>query len=58
MKEARIYVSVQDIEHVKLHVWELERLIEDMKAESSPFAERLSRLLHRFTKTDPNEDRY
>lgn len=53
----RIYISIQDIEHVKLHVWELERLIEDMREEHNPQADRVQRLLDRFTKTDPNKDR-
>jgi len=57
MADTRIYVSIQDLEHVKLHVWELERLVEDMRDAESPFTERLLHLLHRFTKTDPNEDR-
>lgn len=53
----RLFVSIQDIEHVKLHVWELERLIEDMKEERNPQTARLERLLARFVRTDPNKDR-
>lgn len=55
--EGKFYVSIHDIEHVKLHVWELERLIETMKDERNPQTERLQRLLDRFVKTDPKKDR-
>lgn len=53
----KIYVSIHDIEHIKLHVWELERLIEDMREEHNPQTQRLERLLARFVKTDPTKDR-
>ena len=53
----RVFVSLHDIEHVKLHVWEMERLIEDMREENNPQTARVERLLHRFVKSDPQRDR-
>lgn len=58
MAEGRIYVSIHDIEHVKLHVWEMERLIEDMRETKNPMTERAEHLLARFVKADPSKDRF
>jgi len=57
MAEGRIFVSVRDIEAVKLHVWEMERLIEDMRDQNNPMADRVQHLLDRFVKADAREDR-
>jgi hypothetical protein len=57
-EHARIFVSIHDIEHVKLHIWEMERLIEDMREERNPMADRAQHLLDRFVKADLNQDRY
>ena len=57
MAEGRIFVSVHDIEHVRLHVWELERLIEDMREQNNPMTERVQRLLARFVRSDLSKDR-
>jgi len=51
------YVSIQDIEHVKLHVWELQQLVEKMEQESNPETTRLRHILDRFRKGNPDEDR-
>lgn len=53
----RLFVSIHDIEHVRLHVWELERLIEDMRETNNPMTERVQRLLARFVRADLNKDR-
>jgi hypothetical protein len=54
----RLFVSVYDIEHVRMHVWELERLIEDMREQNNPMTERLQRALARFVKADMQKDRF
>lgn len=56
-RETKFYVSIHDIEHVKLHVWEMERLIEDMREERNPMTERVENLLSRFVRSDPSKDR-
>jgi len=50
-------VSAQEIEHVRLHVWELKQLIEKMERDKNPEAARLKSILARFVKGDPNLDR-
>lgn len=50
-------VSEQEIEHVRLHVWELKQLIEKMERDKNPEAARLKSILARFVKGDPNLDR-
>ena len=53
----KTFISAQDIEHVRLHVWELTQLVEKMEHDKNPEAARLRALLDRFTKGDPNQDR-
>ena len=53
----RLFVSIYDIEHVRMHVWELERLIEDMRETNNPMTDRLQRALARFVKADMQKDR-
>lgn len=42
-------ISAQDLERLKLFMYELNRLLEDMAVAQNPHAERLEGLLERFT---------
>lgn len=54
---SKMVFTAQDLEHVKLHIWEMKQLIEEMREEKNPKTKRLERLLERFMSADPNEDR-
>lgn len=51
MASATLHVTVRiaDSERTKLFVWELEMLVNEMRVMASPHAEKLERLLARYT---------
>lgn len=54
---SKTVISVQDIEFIRMHVWEMRKLVDKMREEKNPETDRLDRLLTRFQKADPNLDR-
>lgn len=53
----KVYISIQEMEHVKLHIWELQQLIDKMEMEGNPEFKRLQHILLRFQSTNPDDDR-
>jgi hypothetical protein len=47
--EAVVTVRLGDVPEVKLFIWELRMLADEMRVAASPYAERLERALDRFT---------
>ena len=54
---AEFLVAKEDLEHIRLHVWELQQMIDRMRLEGNPEASRLEHILERFVKAAPSEDR-
>lgn len=48
-------LRIRDIDRFRLFVWELRRLEDDMRVSASPYAERLTGLLDRFTSDTDDE---
>lgn len=53
----RIIVSIRELEQVKLLVYELQALRNQLAERRQPEAEDLTRILRRFTEIDVSEDR-
>ena len=50
---AEIVIRVRDLPRIRLLVWELRQLADRLRAEGSPHADTLDRLLDRLTGEDP-----
>jgi hypothetical protein len=44
-----LVVRLADVPEFRLLIWELRQLVDEMRVEASPFAERLEHALDRFT---------
>jgi hypothetical protein len=49
MAKAELTISVKDLDPVRLLLWELIRLRDDMRVAGNPEAERLDRIVERFS---------
>jgi hypothetical protein len=50
MASAVVTISVKDLEPVKMLLWELMALRDDMRVRANPEADRLERIIERFSK--------
>ena len=57
MAEARFVVSIRELEQVKLLLYQLDQLRQQMVERGQPEAKDLQRILERFTATDIEDDR-
>lgn len=57
MAEARFVVSIRELEQVKLLLYQLDQLRQQMVERGQPEAEDLLRILSRFTETSIEDDR-
>lgn len=50
-------IRLADIEGVRMFVWEMRQLVDEMRVAADPFAERLEHALDRFTDEPEEEQR-
>jgi hypothetical protein len=54
---AKFVVPLADLEHIRLHIWELQQMLERMLTEHNPEAPRLASILERFINVHTQDDR-
>ena len=57
MSDATVIVRIADIDRFRLLLWELRTLHDEMRVMASPHADRLERIVDRFTDSADEDDR-